>query len=165
MFPPSRSQHLFPEDLVQAILMLRSFQHELLAPGRQRAHAGECRSNLSPGVAAAPFLSPYLRSWVWFLWLCLPLESEKQGCESYCKFVGMVIYTSRRGDLHQILRPLLGFHAGFGTGSWRTSSYSSGGDDCRCPEATSDGLVTGCELSSCSTRPSAGIPSSQWGCA
>jgi hypothetical protein len=76
-----------------------------------------------------------------------------------------VIYTFRRGDHHQILRPLLGFHAGFGTGSCRTSSYSSGGGESQCPEATSDSLATGYAPSSCSTHPSAGTPSSQRGCA
>ena len=64
MLPPSGSRHLFQEYLVLAVLMLRSSQLELLSPGRQRAHAGECRSNLSHEVPAAPFLSPYPRSWV-----------------------------------------------------------------------------------------------------
>ena len=61
---PLGSQHLLQECLALALLMLRSFQPELLSPGRQPAHAGEYRSNLSQQAPAAPFLSPYLRSWV-----------------------------------------------------------------------------------------------------
>lgn len=159
------SHHLFQEYLVLAFLMLHSFQLELLFPGRQRAHAGECRSNLSHEVPAVPFLSPYLHSWVWLLWLWLPLENEKQDCESYCKYVDTVIYTFCRVDHHRILRPLLGFRAGFDTGFCHTSSYSSGETERRCPKTASDILVTGCELSSCSTRSSAGMPSSQKDCA
>jgi hypothetical protein len=165
MLPPLGCQHLLQECWALALLIARSFQPELLPPGRQPVHAGRCRSNLSQQAPAAPFLSPCLRSWVWFLWLWSPWENGKQDCEPYCKYVGTVIYTFCRGDHHQILRPLLGFHAGFGTSSCRTSSYSSGGHESRRPKVTSDSLATGYEPSSCSTHPSAGMPSSQWGCA